>query len=294
MSVSSIETNVSATGSLGSKPSWFTTWRNRQPIWFDTGLVFVGLLALCACLPLIDDRTLAGVSVWSKPIKFCLSFVVFFGTLAWFADLLKPIADAGPKPAVLDYFQTKPGKALVWVPVVAAILEIAYIAFQAAQGEASHFNNSSTFTSVMYNLMGFGAVLLVGSCLWLGCKILGRHGFHDPYVLAVGFGLVLSFVLGGGIGGYLGNSSGHWVGGTPNDALGTPLFNWSMDGGDLRVSHFFGLHTMQALPLFALMLPQQLSRLARWTLVVFFGCGYAAWTLATFVQAVNGQPLIAA
>lgn len=289
-----METSASPTGSLGSRASWFNVWRNRQQVWFDTGLLFVGLLALCACLSLIDDRTLAGVSVWSKPIKFCLSLFVFFGTLAWFADMLKPAAGTVPNPDALDYFQTKPGKVLVWVPVVAAIFEIAYIVFQAAMGEASHFNTSSTFTAVMYSLMGFGAVLLVGCCLWLGCKILGRHGFHDPYVLAVGVGLILSFVLGGGIGGYLGNSSGHWVGGTPNDALGTPLFNWSMDGGDLRVSHFFGLHAMQALPLFALMLPQQWSRVVRWTLVVFFGCGYAAWTLATFVQAVNGQPLIAA
>lgn len=293
MSVSSIETNIRPTSSLASKSSWFTAWRNRQQVWFDTGLVFVGLLVLCAGLPFIDDRTLAGVSVWSKPLKFCLSLAVFFGTLAWFAQLLKPTTGAGANAAVLDYFHSKPGKALIWVPVVAAIFEIAYIIFQAAQGEASHFNISTSFTAVMYSLMGFGAVLLVGSCLWLGCKILGRHGLHDPYVLAVGVGLILSFVLGGGIGGYLGNSSGHWVGGTLNDALGTPLFNWSMDGGDLRVSHFFGLHAMQALPLFALILPQQLSRLARWALVVFFACGYSAFTLATFVQAVNGQPLIA-
>lgn len=294
MNTPSVETNVSPTRSLDLRPSWLPAWRNRQQVWFDTGVVFVGLLALCACLSLIDDRTLAGVSVWSKPIKFCLSFVVFFGTLAWFGDLLKPTTGAGSNSTALDYFDSKPGKALVWVPVVAAILEIVYIAVQAARGEASHFNISSTFTSVMYSLMGFGAVLLVGSSLWLGCKILARHGFHDPYILAVGVGLILSFVLGGGIGGYLGNSGGHWVGGTPNDALGIPMFNWSVDGGDLRVSHFFGLHAMQALPLFALLLPRQLSRLTQWTLVVFFACGYSAWTLATFLQALNAQPLIAA
>ena len=73
------------------------------------------------------------------------------------------------------------------------------------------------------------------------------------------------------------------------DAGGLPLFYWSRQGGDLRVAHFFGLHAMQALPLFALAV-RGLAR-AR-TTVVAFALLYSAMTVYVFVQAVLGRPFL--
>jgi drug/metabolite transporter superfamily protein YnfA len=58
------------------------------------------------------------------------------------------------------------------------------------------------------------------------------------------------------------------------------------------VAHFFGMHAMQAVPLFALMLPAHLSKNYGCALVAAFSAVYVAFSLATFVQAIEGQPLI--
>jgi hypothetical protein len=42
--------------------------------------------------------------------------------------------------------------------------------------------------------------------------------------------------------------------GIPDGGPGMPITHWNLDGGDLRVPHFFGLHALQAMPLCALAL----------------------------------------
>ncbi len=251
----------------------------RHRVWHQTTLALGLLLAVCVALALVDERTLLGVSVWSKPIKFSLSLAVYFATMAWFAPLLPD-----------GYFETWRGRALTWVPVVCGVAEMVYIVAQAARGEASHFNTSTSFQATMYSLMGAGAVALVSATLWMGCAILHRHRLRDPLALAVGLGFVATFVLGGGFGGYLGGQSAHWVGGTASDAGGMALFKWSRDGGDLRVAHFFGMHAMQVLPLLALLLPRRLPRVTANGIIIAITLVYAAFSAWTFVQAVAGQP----
>ncbi|MDH3642835.1 MAG: hypothetical protein OES38_12110, partial [Gammaproteobacteria bacterium] len=144
----------------------------------------------------------------------------------------------------------------------------------------------------MYSLMGGGATLLVAVCLWMGAAILREHGWHDPLVVAVGLGLILTFVVGGGFGGYLGSQASHWVGGTQSDAGGMMLVKWSQDGGDLRVAHFFGMHAMQVLPMLAALIPAALTRRAAITLVIVMTTAYAGLTTWTFVQAITGVPFL--
>ena len=45
----------------------------------------ISLLAIVPCLlaMLVDTRTTNDISVWIKPTKFLLSFVVYYATLAW-------------------------------------------------------------------------------------------------------------------------------------------------------------------------------------------------------------------
>ncbi len=255
--------------------------KSRHAVWYQSTLACTALLAVCVLLALVDERTLYGVNVWAKPIKFSLSLAVYFATLAWFA----PLMPAG-------YFDTLKGRLLTWIPVVCTFLELGYIVFQASQGEPSHFNNSTPFHGIAYSLMGAGAVLLVLCVLWMGVAVLREHGLKDPFVLAVGLGFIGTFLLGGGFGGYLGGQSGHWVGGTPSDAEGLALFRWSQDGGDLRVAHFFGMHAMQVLPLLAALLPAKLAPRLAILIVVLGFLAYAGLTTWTFVQAVNGQPFL--
>ncbi len=45
-------------------------------------------MVVCGVFGAFDERTLNGVSVWTKPFKFALSIAVYFATLAWFVPLL--------------------------------------------------------------------------------------------------------------------------------------------------------------------------------------------------------------
>jgi len=275
---------MSAQWTIAGAPSRLTlveSFAQRHPVWWRATLAYAALAAVFLAASLVDDRLFNGVSVWVKPFKFSLSIAVYFATLAWFAPLLPN-----------GYFEARRGRWLTWLPVACSAFEIAYIALQAARGEASHFNLTSAFYIGMYALMGVGALVLVSMCLWMACVVLRRHGLRDPYALAVALGLIAAFVLGGGFGEAMAANMSHWVGGVPTDAGGFGPMRWSRTGGDLRVAHFFGMHAMQFLPVFAALLPRTLPRKVAIGLVVAAAVGYAGFATFTFVEALRGVPFI--
>ena len=255
--------------------------RHAQPAWYNAAWGYAWLTVMCLLAMAIDDRLLNGVNVWTKPFKFALSISVYFATIAAMAQLLDR-----------KTLETGLGRVLVWVPLIMAFFEIFYIFFMAAQGQPSHFNTSSPFHAAMYSLMGFGAVCLVLSLTWLAVLIARERSMHEPLIFAVVVSLIITTALGGGFGGYLGSQMGHWVQATPTDANGIWLFKWATDGGDLRVAHFFGMHAMQAIPLLALLLPSSWAANTKLAAVIAGTCAYSAFTIMTFVQAVNGQPFL--
>ncbi len=254
-------------------------------------LYWVGLALLLMTLPtlvlaLIDARQLQGVSVWLKPFKFQLSTGVYLWTLVLWMGWL-------PAQAV----QSRTARYVVWAAVLAALFEVGYITWQGSQGQASHFNTQTRFLATMYSLMGVGAVVLASASLALGVLVFRTpaYGLPPALKLAVVLGLVLTFVIGTGFGGYLSaQRTGHWVGGVLSDSGGMPIVTWSRTGGDLRVAHFFGIHAMHFIPAFALALgwarvPQGSAVRAVWIFTVLF-TAFCVWT---FVQARNGMPFLA-
>jgi hypothetical protein len=197
------------------------------------------LLALLVPLALawgVDERTLRGANVWVKPMKFALSLGLFALTTAWFVGHLLP---AARRLRAVD--------AIVWVLIGSASFELDYIALQAGLGSGSHFNVGDPIHAALYALMGLGALALTATQPALAWLLL-RHA--DPrrapaYRLAVVIGLVLTFVLGAGVGGLLSGMQ-------PPETAALPVVGWSMAGGDLRPAHFLGIHAQQALPLLGL------------------------------------------
>ncbi len=254
-------------------------------------LYWVGLALLLASIPtlaltLLDSRQFQGVSVWLKPFKFQLSTGLYLLTLALFMVWLPAAA-----------LRTKTAHYVVWAAVLSGLFEVGYITWQGSQGAASHFNTQTPFFATMYTLMGVGAVALASASLALGILIARNpaYGLPSAITLAIVLGLVLTFVMGTGFGGYLSaQRAGHWVGGALSDSDGLPLVKWSRSGGDLRAAHFFGIHAMHFIPAFAMALgwlrpPQVLARRAVWA----FALAFTSFSVWTFVQARNGIPFFA-
>jgi hypothetical protein len=237
-------------------------------------------------LTTLDSRQLQGVSVWLKPFKFQLSTGVYLLTLALFMVWLPAAA-----------LRTRTARYVVWAAVVSGLFEVGYITWQGSQGLASHFNTQTPFFANMYTLMGVGAVALASASLALGILIARSPAYSLPkaVTLAIVLGLVLTFVIGTGFGGYMSaQRAGHWVGGVLSDNGGLPLVKWSRSGGDLRVAHFFGIHAMHFIPAFAWMLgwtsvTQAQALRAVWA----FALGFSGFCVWTFAQARNGTPFFA-
>ncbi len=257
--------------------------KEAAPPLFWVGFVLLAISCLTLPLTLVDARLYQGVSVWFKPWKFQVSVGVYLLTLALFMTWL---------PAAL--LRIRSARYVVWVAVASGLFEIAYITWQAAFGLGSHFNLTTPLSTVMYSLMGAGAVLLTSASLVLGILIARCADYRLPGALklSIVLGLLITFVLGTSFGAYLSSQpTGNLVGGQLSQAGGLFLFNWSRISGDYRVAHFFGIHAMHFIPLFGLVLvglrtPPPLARTAVWGFSALFSV-LCTWT---FIQARMGQP----
>jgi hypothetical protein len=269
-----------ALGRSGAAWSVWTTLVERQRALATYGAALLLLGVVAVALQGLDPRTLDnGIGVWVKPAKFFFSVGVFAITAAWFFGYVRPERRA-----------SRLMRATVAVLVATGTFELLYICWQAAHGLESHFNVGTPFYTWMYRLMGIAAVLLVGTTLPLAWEIARRPaaGVQRSFVAAVAVGLVLTFLLGGGLGAYMGSQVAHSVGQVGGHV---PLFGWNRLGGDLRIAHFLGIHAEQAIPMLAAVTAKAPAR-ARWALLVLGTAGYVAVTILVFSQALAGRALL--
>ena len=257
--------------------------RRDAPLFTALGIAMaLSLLTTLAAMQ-IDDRQFQGDSIWLKPVKFQIALVVYLFTLAVYARWL-PVATR----------QARMFRLYCGIVAAAIIGEVLWIGGAAAQGTASHFNDSSPVWTALYGLMGAAAVTLTSASLVVGIAIWRNRatGLPGALHLAVALGLVLTFVLTVPVAGYMSSATAHFVG-TPADwDRGLPLMGWSRSEGDLRVAHFLATHALHGIPLAGLIavltLPEPAARLA----VLLASAGYAALVVASFVQALAGQPFL--
>jgi hypothetical protein len=230
-----------------------------------------------AMAALLDDRTLDGANLWIKPLKFEISLAVYMATLA----IVVPLA--GPHAAT-----SRAARWMAWIGGATAVLEMAWIIFQAGRAARSHFNFSTPFEGTMYGVMGVGAVLLVLMPLPLALVAWrARSGGLRAGILA---GLLLNLLLGGVFGAILSTRESHFIGGDGTDATGLPFVGWSTTGGDLRIAHFMGLHALQAMLVAGIVMSTWRPRIG--TIAVWALAGaWAAVTLTAAALALRGVPL---
>lgn len=250
-----------------------------------TGLAMLALAAPTLLAYALDERLFQGVSTWIKPLKFELSVAFYLLTLA----VLLPLAG--------ERFRASwAGRYLVWPVIVPIVLEVLYIAWRASRVEASHYNTGSALGAWLYSLMGIGAVMFTIAPGFLAYGLARRDAAPMPPVLrwSLVAGLALTCILGLLSGAFIGSSaSGHFVGAPPAAHLTIPFFGWSLAVGDLRVAHFLGLHALQIIPAFGLLVWLVSRRQAAGLAAVgAFSAAYAAVTAAALAAALHARPLL--
>jgi len=259
----------------------------------ERALVVATLAILALALPtivalLVETRTLAGLNVWIKPLKFDASVALLLATYAIGFGLARE-----------DDRRRLWVRGAVGLVVVSAVLEIAYITLQAARGEASHFNVSSAWEVLAFQLMGLFAVVLTAGAGVAAVLVwrAGAKGLGDGLWLGLVVGFALTFVLGIVTGFAIGGNGGHFVaaaGAMPGSDLGgIPVFGWSREVGDLRAAHFVGLHVMQVLPLVGWAADRLAPRASR-PVVLVAALALTGLTVWALVVALSGQSVVPA
>jgi hypothetical protein len=206
---------------------------------------------------IFDARELGGVSAWEKPLKFFISSAIFSLTFSW-----------------LSSFITKGSR---WVKLAGLLIaislavELVLIVAMAALGTTSHFNVSTPAAIVIWSLMATFISIVLFATLFLSITILlqKQQEFNLKLTLTLGslntaVGMGLAYLMTSPTANQLANFQGiagaHAVG-VEDGGPGLPFFGWSTVAGDLRVGHFFGLHSIQVAAVLlaaALVLPMAL------------------------------------
>ncbi|MGW1144883.1 hypothetical protein ACWD6I_07450 [Streptomyces sp. NPDC002454] len=242
----------------------------------------------------VDPREITGQPAWAKPARFAFSFGLFGVTLIWLMSFVR-----GHGRLV---------RAMSWTVVVCVAVEGAGGTWAAAEGTTSHFNFTSvvTGTRIVVMLMASLVLLLIG----LVTVFLLLRGRVEPPALAWALRLGMVVVIVSMVAVYLMVQStpaqeaaadlGHgmpYIGahtvGPPDGGPGMPVTNFSTVGGDWRVPHFVGVHSLQALILLGLLLtlgPRILSPRHRTALVWIAAALCLGLTGILTWQAHRGQP----
>jgi hypothetical protein len=244
--------------------------KTRNEPLFYFGLVCLLAAAVCLVLTKVSQTQVAGTSAWYKPFKFFLSSTIFVWSMGWYLHYL----DAS--------------NAVYWYSISMILFlgfENVYIIIQAAQGQLSHFNVSTTLYASLWSLMAAAAV---GISLWtavIGIQFFTNDFSELPkaYVWGIRLGLII-FIIFSMQGLAMGARMAHTVG-APDGSPGLPVVNWSKRYGDLRIAHFLGMHALQVLPLVGFYLIKNVRG------IIVLGIFYAGIVTFTFIQALMGKPM---
>lgn len=239
-------------------------------------LITFGLLIIPL---LIDDRTVLGINAWIKPMKFCISLAFYFWAFSWLLhDIQKP------------WHRLKKG--LLWTVFLSMFIEIVIILIQGGRGVRSHFNFDSSMDALMFGTMGIFVTINTVCIVILMIMYFFKHDNLQPnYLLGVRLAMVI-FVAGNMIGGIMISNMQHSIG-VSDGGAGLPFVNWSKSGGDLRIGHFLGLHSIQIIPLISYWVVMKVDSLSRQKLIIIVASFvYALLVFLLTMQALAGSPLI--
>ena len=257
----------------------FQTVKTESPAiyWVTMAHIVMGIICLFGLA--VDDRTLMGVNVWLKPLKFTISIAVFLMTVGYL---------------ITKYPYSRAKKnIIVQVTAWSLLLEMGIILFQASRGVRSHYNIETPFDAILFTLMGIFVgmnVIIILVFLIDTARLKLYTGKGMQWAIFLGWCMVF---FGSWVGGQMIGQMAHNVG-VADGGAGLPLVNWSTLGGDLRIAHFFSLHAIQIIPLFAVVASKRWKTSNRNQLIAItlFALLFAFWIGYVFYRANQGLPIL--
>lgn len=210
------------------------------------------------------------VNAWYKPFKFAFSTFLFAWAMAWYCYYL-------PDFNIKMYN---------WTVIFLLGFEIVYIALQASKGQLSHYNLSTPVYAALYSMMALAATLVTLYTAYVGFLFFTNSFPELPiyYVWAIRLGIII-FVIFSFEGFAMGSRLNHSVGAL-NDNSNWFILGWSKTVGDLRISHFIGMHALQILPIVSYYFFRNTK------LTIGLALIYGLLAALTLIQALQGKPLI--
>lgn len=242
----------------------------RNETLFYYGLLCLALSVIFMTLTKFTNTQVFNVNAWYKPFKFAFSTFLFAWAMAWYCYYLPDFNI----------------KLFNWSVIILLGFEIFYIAFQASRGQLSHYNLSTPVYSVLYSLMALAASAVTLYTAYIGFLFFSNSfpALPNYYLWAIRFGILI-FVAFSFEGFAMGSALNHSVGAL-NDNSNWLVFGWSKTVGDLRVSHFIGMHALQVLPVISYYVLKNIK------ITVGLSFVYGLLAVATLIQALQGKPLI--
>jgi hypothetical protein len=247
----------------------------KNKILFWLGSVHLLIFIILFIYSFFNDVLVLGINSMIKPMKFALSIWIYSWTMALILNYVNNIRKV---------------KVYSWAAVIAMCFEQIAITYQAVNGELSHFNNSNNFGIILFALMGVFILTITLWTAYITYIFIKQKTYALPpaLVLSIKIGLIF-FVVFSLFGGYISSLQGHTVG-SVDGGEGLWFINWSKFFGDLRVAHFFGIHSLQIIPLFAIAKIKFFDNSKAEKAVKIFSFLYLVFILFTVTQGLLGLP----
>jgi len=249
---------------------FITQLKNRNETLFFFGVICLVLSLVFIALTKFTSTQVFQVNAWYKPFKFAFSTFLFAWAMAWYCYYLPDFN--------IRLFN--------WSVIILLGFEVIYIAFQASKGKLSHYNLSTPVYAALYSSMAIAATLVTLYTAYVGILFFTNSFPELPnhYLWAIRFGIII-FVIFSFEGFVMGSRLNHSVGAL-NDNSNWFIIGWSKTVGDLRVSHFIGMHALQVLPIVSYYFVKNTK------LTVGLSVIYGILAVLTPIQALQGRPLI--
>lgn len=251
--------------------SFLSQLKKRNAILYWYGWLAFTCAITCAVLIKVNTTTIVlGIDAWIKPAKFFFSVWIFCWTIGWYLFYLKV-------PRKVLYYS--------WMTVIVMSFELIVITWQASNGRLSHFNISTPLYSALFNAMGGAIMVLTIWTAYMNYLFFKKKDFDlkPSYLWGIRIG-ILFFIIFSLEGGVMAALLRHTIGDI-DGGPGLPFLNWSRQHGDLRTSHFFGIHSLQIIPLVGYFLANTKRQ------VFLFAALYFIWVVVLLLQALYGVPI---